>query len=139
MSAHAELDPLEATKFDPPRPPPGWIPRGRLTDELDVGFEHPLTLLAAGAGAGKSALVSSWIAQRPDEVAVGWLSLDRGDADRRRFWRAVLKALKRGGAPEPVASLSSHPSETVEQVIALWHAASSRAAQALRHAAAASD
>ena len=63
--------------------------------------------------------MSSWIAQRKDEVAVGWLSLDRGDADRRRFWRAVLEALKRGGAPEPVASLSFHPSETVELVIAV--------------------
>jgi LuxR family maltose regulon positive regulatory protein len=118
VSPHAELDPLEATKFHPPRTPPGWVTRGRLTDELEAGIEHPLTLLAAGAGAGKSAVVSSWMAQRTDEVAVGWLSLDRGDSDRRRFWRAVLEALKRGGAPEPVASLSSHPSETVEQVIA---------------------
>ena len=119
LPVHAEADPLDATKFNAPRPPPGWVSRARLTDELDAGNEHPLTLLAAGAGAGKSALVSSWIAQRREEGPVGWLSLDPGDADRRRFWRAVLEALKRGGTPEPIASLSFHPSEPVELLIAV--------------------
>ena len=113
----AIVEPLEATKFSPPRPPAGWVARARLTDELEAGIEHPLTVLAAGAGAGKSALVSSWIAERRAPGPVGWLSLDPGDGDRRRFWRAVVEALKRGGAPEPVASLAFHPSETVELMI----------------------
>jgi LuxR family maltose regulon positive regulatory protein len=112
-----EQDALTATKFNPPRLPRGWVPRPRLVAELEAGVRGPLTLLAAGAGAGKSALVSAWIAARDGSGPVGWLSLDPDDADRRRFWRGVLEALTRGGAPEPIASLAVHPSETVDLVI----------------------
>ena len=117
MTTIQESDALTATKFNPPRVPSGWVSRLRLTARLDAGIEGPLTLLAAGAGAGKSALVSAWVAERRCDGPVAWLSLDRGDADRRRFWRGVLEALTRGGAPEPVASLAIHPSETVDLII----------------------
>ncbi len=117
MTTIPEPDALTATKFNPPRVPPGWISRPRLDERLEGGIAAPLTLLAAGAGAGKSALVSAWIARRTWTGPVGWLSLDPGDADRRRFWRCVLEALARGGAPEPIASLAMHPSESVDRVI----------------------
>ena len=38
------------------------VSRPRLLDALDAGMRGPLTLLDAPAGAGKSALLSSWIA-----------------------------------------------------------------------------
>jgi LuxR family maltose regulon positive regulatory protein len=114
---HQEADALAATKFSPPRAPAGWVDRPRLVTALEDGVQGPLTLLAAGAGAGKSALLSAWAAQRTGTGPLAWLSLEPADADRRRFWRAVFEALRRAGAPEPVASLAPHPAEDVGLVI----------------------
>ena len=114
---HQEADALAATKFSPPRAPAGWVDRPRLVTALEDGLQGPLTLLAAGAGAGKSALLSAWAAQRTCTGPLAWLSLEPADADRRRFWRAVFEALRRAGAPEPIASLAPHPAEDVGLVI----------------------
>ena len=54
---------LLSTKFSVPREPRAAVARPRLLDRLDSGVQGPLTLVAAPAGAGKSALVSSWIAR----------------------------------------------------------------------------
>ena len=87
---------LLATKFTVPRGPKAAVARPRLLSVLDDGAQGGLTLVAAPAGAGKSALVSEWIADGRAPGPVAWLSLDADDADRRRFWRAVLEALARG-------------------------------------------
>jgi LuxR family transcriptional regulator, maltose regulon positive regulatory protein len=108
-------DALAATKFIAPRVPSGWVPRPRLVDLVERGLEGPLTLLAASPGAGKSALLGAWAAERSGPL--GWLSLDPLDRDRRRFWRGVLEALARGGAPEPVASLAVPPTASVDPVV----------------------
>src|SRR4051795_7263246 len=50
---------LLATKFALPGPPPGAIARPRLLDALDGCAERPLTLVAAPAGSGKSALAGA--------------------------------------------------------------------------------
>jgi LuxR family transcriptional regulator, maltose regulon positive regulatory protein len=111
MPLRATADALLATKFSPPRMPQAMIPRPRLLDMLDAGVEGPVTLLAAPAGAGKSALVSSWVAESRPPGPVAWLSLDTDDADRRRFWRAVLEALTRATGDEAVAALAISPRE----------------------------
>ena len=113
MTPRPEADPLGATKFVPPRAPPGWVERPRLSEALEQGLRGPVTLLAASAGAGKSALLSAWYAQRVGAGPVCWLSLDGADADRRRFWRGVFAALERGSAGEPAASLALHPAEDI--------------------------
>jgi LuxR family maltose regulon positive regulatory protein len=110
-------DALAATKFAPPRVPPGWVERPRLDAALERGLQAPLTLIAASPGAGKSALLGSWVAARRCEGTLAWLSLEGLDRDRRRFWRGVLEALSRAGAPEPVASLTVHPTESVDLVV----------------------
>ncbi|HET8755593.1 MAG TPA: LuxR C-terminal-related transcriptional regulator [Solirubrobacteraceae bacterium] len=69
--------------------------RERLFERLDQGVRRPLTLLAAPPGAGKTALLGSWIAAGRAPGPVAWLSLDPSDGERRRFWRAVLEALNR--------------------------------------------
>ena len=117
MSAPAEPDALAATKFTPPRVPVGWVHRPRLDTRLEAGLQGPLTLLAAGAGAGKSAMLGAWAARRECSGPVAWLSLDPGDRDRPRFWRGVLGALAAAGAPAPVAALTVHPPEHVELLI----------------------
>ena len=108
---------LPATKFALPHGQPGTIVRPRLLQALDAGIARPLTLLAAPPGSGKTALLGSWVGSGgPDSVA--WLSLDAGDADRRRFWQAVLQALARADGVEALAALAAHPPLDVERLVA---------------------
>ena len=109
---------LPATKFALPREQVAMVVRGRLLDALDAAVERPLTLLAAPPGAGKTALLGSWIDAGRAPGPVAWLSLDPADAERRRFWRAVLEALTRAGAGEPIDALVAHPQERVELLVA---------------------
>jgi LuxR family transcriptional regulator, maltose regulon positive regulatory protein len=76
--------------------------------------QSPLTLVAAPAGAGKSALVSSWIAAGRAPGPVAWLSLDGDDADRRRFWRAVLGTLSDAMGDARVDALAVSPREPID-------------------------
>jgi LuxR family maltose regulon positive regulatory protein len=108
-----------ATKFSVPRGPKAAVLRPRLLDLLDVGVRDPLTLVAAPAGAGKSALLSSWIAEGRPPGPVAWLSLDTDDADRRRFWRAVLAALARATGDDAVAALAVSPREPMRMQLVL--------------------
>ena len=117
MTTTHDHDALSATKFTPPRVPVGWVGRPRLEARLEAGLQGPLTLLAAGAGAGKSAMLGAWVGGRDCTGVVAWLSLDRADRDRRRFWRGVLQALAAAGAPDPVASLAAHPVESIDLLI----------------------
>jgi len=52
----------------------------------------PLTVLVAGAGYGKTTLLSSWAHTRPGQLA--WLSLESLENDPLRFWTYVLFALR---------------------------------------------
>jgi LuxR family transcriptional regulator, maltose regulon positive regulatory protein len=86
---------------------------------LDAGVQGPVTLIAAPPGAGKSALVSSWVAERTPPGPVAGLSLDTDDADRRHFWRAVPGALTRATGDEAVAALAVSPREPVQVQVVL--------------------
>ena len=108
---------LPATKFAAPPAQKAMVPRRRLLDALDAAVQRPLTLVAAPPGAGKTALVGSWIAAGRAPGPVAWLSLDPADAERRRFWRAVLEALTRAGAGERIEALVAHPQERVELLV----------------------
>ena len=111
MPDPAAPDALLATKLCVPRGPKAVIVRDRLLDRLDVGVQGPVTLVAASAGAGKSALLSSWIAEGRPPGPVAWLSLDTDDADRRRFWRGVLAALAVATGDAAVSALAVSPRE----------------------------
>jgi LuxR family maltose regulon positive regulatory protein len=119
MPGRATSDALLATKFSAPRGPKAMVVRCRLLETLDAGVHGPVTLLAAPAGAGKTALVSAWIADSRPPGPVGWLSLDADDADRRRFWRAVLEALTRATGDELVAGLAVSPREPLRKDVVL--------------------
>jgi LuxR family maltose regulon positive regulatory protein len=96
-----------------------FVVRRRLLDRLDRGVERPLTLIAAPPGAGKTALVASWIASGRPPGPVAWLSLDAADGDRRRFWAAVLDALTRAGVDLALTMLPAHPQERVELFVSV--------------------
>lgn len=84
---------LLATKLHAPAPRAQRVPRPRLFDRLDAAGDQALTLVSAPAGFGKSTVVSDWLATR-GRVA-GWLSLDAGDNDLRRFLTYLGAACER--------------------------------------------
>jgi LuxR family maltose regulon positive regulatory protein len=75
-----------------PRPPKPLVDRPRLFELLDQGVEGPLTLISAPAGAGKTSLLSSWLAAEPREVA--WLT-PRPQLTEAAFWAEWLAAVQR--------------------------------------------
>ncbi|MFF2888633.1 LuxR C-terminal-related transcriptional regulator [Paenibacillus sp. NPDC057967] len=84
--------PILSTKLYMPQPRPGYVPRFRLTGQLQQGLHRKLSLISAPAGYGKTSLVSEWLAGSP--VPSAWLSLDDGDNDPARFLSYLLAALR---------------------------------------------
>ncbi len=79
------------------------VERKRLYDLLREGRTLPLTLVVAPAGWGKSTIVADWLAR--DDVTAGWVSLDGGDNDPKRFWRYLLLAADQAGSAAGAAAL----------------------------------
>ena len=114
------LNPLLATKFYIPPMPSHFVFRPQLIQRLEEGMQGKLTLISAGAGFGKSSLLSEWCsrqeAQQGQGRSITWVSLDKGDNDPVHFWGYVFAALEQiqpGSSkdallllqsPEPVAS-----------------------------------
>lgn len=92
--------PLLQTKLLRPRVTRAIIARPHLWAMLDRGLDKPLTLVCAGAGFGKTTLVSSWLEQTAASntaglpLPVAWLSLDANDNDLVTFLRYVIAALR---------------------------------------------
>ncbi len=59
--------------------------------------------VVAPAGWGKSTIVADWLAR--DDVTAGWVSLDGGDNDPKRFWRYLLLAAGQAGSAAGPAAL----------------------------------
>jgi LuxR family maltose regulon positive regulatory protein len=70
-----------------------------LTDLLESGREHALTLICAPAGYGKTALLAEWRDRSADSRRFAWLTLDRDDSDPIRLWSHLLTAIA-DAAPE---------------------------------------
>jgi LuxR family maltose regulon positive regulatory protein len=102
----AEPDELLLTsKCAPCRLPLSLVKRTRLLDDLEAVINHPLTLLSAPAGFGKTTLLSAWLTAnalpgarvhrvKEGEVAVAWLSLEELDNDPVRFGISCITALR---------------------------------------------
>ena len=107
---------LVETKFHPPLLCKDFILRQRLLDELHNAVNsHPLTLISAPAGYGKTTLLAGWTGGQglnsassedrseldnllPSKLkistAFAWLSLDEEDNDPVRFLTALLASLR---------------------------------------------
>lgn len=68
------------------------IARDGLRLQLDAGLVHPVVLVTAPAGFGKTWLVADWL-DGHSEVAQAWVSVDRYDNDPMRLWRHILEAV----------------------------------------------
>jgi LuxR family maltose regulon positive regulatory protein len=71
------------------------VPRPRLFALLDHGARRPVTLVRAGPGWGKTALVRSWVDGAGRKSA--WLTLQPGHRDGRTLTLAVAAALEPAG------------------------------------------
>ncbi len=87
--------PLLQVKLIPPAPGVALLRRGRLVDRLSEGLADPNrrgTAIVAGAGYGKTTLVSQFL-QESDLDAV-WYSLDASDRDPSVFFRYVIEGIR---------------------------------------------
>lgn len=79
-------------KLHRPHSVAGWIARPRLLERLDQVLHHPLALVSAPAGFGKTTLISQWLdgCQLPN----AWLQLDEGDHEIPAFMAGIAAALR---------------------------------------------
>lgn len=86
--------PLLSTKLFIPPPRELLVPRPLLVERLIQGLSHPLTLISAPAGSGKTTLVAEWRASAGRDIPLAWLSLDRDDNDPVLFMAYLFEALR---------------------------------------------
>lgn len=91
----AQWTPLPWFLVSPPLPGAAMLPRPRLEQLLDDSVaQHPITLVAAASGYGKTAMLAAW--SRKSVGPVAWLTLNddvaAGDA---QFLGGMISALRR--------------------------------------------
>ncbi|HEV2915645.1 MAG TPA: BTAD domain-containing putative transcriptional regulator [Pyrinomonadaceae bacterium] len=80
------------TKLLPPRPAPALLPRPRLTERLLANLAHPVTLVTANAGSGKTTLVADFVRSNGHKFV--WYQLESSDADPLVFLGYVTHGIK---------------------------------------------
>jgi LuxR family maltose regulon positive regulatory protein len=86
-----------------PRVPGTLLIRRRLLRTLDAATRRPVTLVCAGAGWGKTALVASWTTAEMVPAPIAWLTLEAQHEDPNNFWSHLLAALGAAdGGPLPM-------------------------------------
>lgn len=80
------------TKLLPPRPAPALLSRPRLTERLLSNLAHPVTLVTANAGSGKTTLVADFV--RTHARGFVWYQLDHTDADPFVFLGYLTHGIK---------------------------------------------
>jgi LuxR family transcriptional regulator, maltose regulon positive regulatory protein len=122
-------DQLLQTKLQRPRVPRGLVVRPRLFERLNRGVRGPLTLVSAGAGYGKTTLVSSWIESRVAESGetvadgVAWISPDEMDSDLHRFLQyliAGVRTINAGACADTLGLLQARQDVPAEQLVAMF-------------------
>lgn len=84
--------PILQTKLRRPGIGSHVIPRVRLVEMLEKEVLHPLTLVAAPAGYGKSILAAQWL--EVSALPGAWVSLDESDNDLGVFLTYLLAAIQ---------------------------------------------
>lgn len=93
------------------RPPVAfdYVIRTNIIQELENNIIYPLSIVSAGAGYGKSAVVSQWLEQ--SSSLYSWLSLDEEHNDFRTFLYYLIAAIEKifPGLVENTRNLVSAP------------------------------
>jgi len=113
------------TKLLPPRPAPALLPRPRLTERLLNNLAHPVTLVAAAAGSGKTTLVADFV--RTNAHKFVWYQLEHTDSDPLVFLGYVTHGIKQAIAGfgevmlsylhESAAELAQQPERAVDVLL----------------------
>lgn len=113
------------TKLLPPRPAPELLSRPRLTERLLANLIHPITLVTANAGSGKTTLVADFL--RAHKRQFVWYQLDHTDADPFVFLGYVTFGIQQvvpgfGVAmhsylKEAASELAQHPEKAVDVLL----------------------
>jgi LuxR family transcriptional regulator, maltose regulon positive regulatory protein len=108
---------LLQTKLHQPHVHPQFMPRPHFWERLDQGLDNGLILVSAGAGYGKTTLISSWLGERannPGEhhvtLPAAWLSLDENDSHLELFLfycGTALRTIFPGACAETFALLQA--------------------------------
>ncbi|MGC5326283.1 LuxR C-terminal-related transcriptional regulator [Brevibacillus sp. SYSU BS000544] len=103
------IGPIMETKLHVPEIPASLLSRTRLIEKMNRTLQTKLTVVTAPPGYGKSSLFSEWV--RHSKVFAGWISLDPGENDVKRFWRYMIAAMQRihEGFGEQVLSMLLTP------------------------------
>lgn len=115
---------LAETKYHPPLLREDILPRQHLlTDLSSLLSSHPLTLLSAPAGYGKTTLLATLYSTYPD-LSLAWLSLDEEDNDPARFLTAIVLALQRlnptfGTTAQSLLTSLPNPGVEVQRVMSV--------------------
>ncbi len=77
------------------RPPISFdfVVRTKIIHELESNIIRPLSIVSAGAGYGKSIVVSQWLEQT--EYLYSWISLDEEHNDFRKFLDYLIAAIEK--------------------------------------------
>src|SRR5215213_7446652 len=87
--------PLLPLKLMPPPPREGVLLRPDLQSLLSEVRLHPITLVIAPAGYGKTTLLGQWVQELSRTGApVGWLTLDRSERDPAMFLAYLIRAFQ---------------------------------------------
>jgi len=113
------------TKLLPPRPAPELLSRPRLTERLLANLAHPVTLVTANAGSGKTTLVADFL--RTHKRQFIWYQLDHTDSDPFVFLGYMSYGIKQvvpafGEAmfsylQESARELAQHPERAVDVLL----------------------
>jgi LuxR family transcriptional regulator, maltose regulon positive regulatory protein len=108
--------PISDLRFAVPLLPPHHVSRERLLRSVDEAAPSALTLVCAGAGAGKTVLLADWARQQKGPVV--WLALTGEDNDPRRFWRLFLEGGRVGGQSYPPTAWTT--GRTIELIDSMY-------------------
>ena len=78
---------LLQTKLHRPRVPHDLVERARLVEWLNDGIDHPITLVCAPAGYGKTTLICTWLERMAACSGEKTTSLPHGREAVNRKWR----------------------------------------------------
>jgi len=113
------------TKLLPPRPAPEILSRPRLTQRLVANLAHPITLITANAGSGKTTFVADFLSTHSGRFV--WYQLDHTDADPWVFLGYLAHGIQQvvpgfGSAifsylQESSGELTQHPERAVDVLL----------------------
>lgn len=83
------------TKLNKPTIDVDHIYRNRIIDILEKNSSKPMTLVSAGAGYGKSMLISSWLEKNKKTKKYAWISLNDTENEMNHFLSYIYEALNR--------------------------------------------